>query len=170
MSVSIYILPAFVLIAFVLAFIKKVNVYDAFISGVNDAISLLLTIFPYICAVLIMSELFEASGLSLALTKALSPLLKPLGIPPELTKLILIKPLSGNGSLALLTEIYSTHGADSYLGKCASCIFSCSETVFYVSAIYFSQCKNKSARLAIIISLIACFLSCIFACFLCRFF
>jgi spore maturation protein B len=170
MSVSIYILPAFVLIAFILAFIKKVNVYDAFISGVNDATALLLIIFPYICAVLIMSELFEASGLSFVLTKALSPLLKPLGIPPELTKLILIKPLSGNGSLALLTEIYSTHGADSYLGKCASCIFSCSETVFYVSAIYFSQCKNKSARLAIIISLIACFLSCIFACFLCRFF
>jgi spore maturation protein SpmB len=61
MSVSVYILPAFVLIAFILAFIKKVNVYDAFISGVNDATALLLIIFPYICAVLIMSELFEAS-------------------------------------------------------------------------------------------------------------
>ena len=170
MNISVYLLPAFILIAFCVAFFKKINLYESFVSGVNEAIGLLFSIFPYICAVLIMSELFEASGLSFYLTKLLTPLFNFLQIPPELTKLILIKPLSGSGSIALLSDIYAEHGADSYIGKCASCIFGCSETVFYISAIYLSQCKNKNARLAIAISLIACFLSCIFACFLCKLF
>ncbi len=168
MNPSVYLLPLFILLAFFVAFFKKVNVYDAFISGVNGVIPLLLSIFPYVCAVLVMSELFEVSGLSNLTVKLLSPLFDFLKIPSELTKLILIKPLSGSGSLALLSEIYQTHGADSYIGRCASCIFSLSETVFYISAVYFSSCKKKKLNDVIIICLISTFLSCIFACAICR--
>ena len=165
---SLYLIPAFILIAFLVAYFKKVKVYDAFVSGVNEVIPLLLSIFPYLCTVIIMSELFEESGLSNLIVKWLKPALNLIGVPSELTKLILIKPLSGSGSLALLSDIYQTYGADSYVGKCASCIFSASETVFYISSVYFCTCKNKNAKSAIIMSLIACFLSCIFACFICR--
>ena len=165
---SLYLIPAFILIAFLVAYFKKVKVYDAFVSGINEVIPLLLSIFPYLCAVLIMSELFEVSGVSDIVTKWLKPLFNLIGVPSELTKLILIKPLSGSGSLALLSHLYETYGADGYIGKCASCIFSSSETVFYISSVYFCACKNKNAKSAIIISLIACFLSCIFACFICR--
>lgn len=168
MNLSVYLLPAFILIAFLVAIFKKVNVYDAFVSGVNGVIPLLLSIFPYVCTVLIASELFSKSGLSEIVNKALSPLFNALKIPPELTQLILIKPLSGSGSLAILSQIYSAHGADSYIGRCASCIFGLSETVFYLGAVYFSTCKNKRFTDAIIICLITNFISCIFACFICR--
>ena len=98
----------------------------------------------------------------------LSPMWSFLGIPPELGPLILIKPFSGSGSLAVLSEVYATHGADSYVGRCASVIFGSSETVFYVSAVYFSACKNKRLLLPIIISLIAALMSAILACLVCR--
>ena len=168
MNLSVLVLPLVIFIAFTFAFIKKVGVYDCFISGVNEVIPLLLSIFPYVCTVLIMSELCEVSGLTDLLCKLLKPLLTILKIPPELTKLIIIKPLSGSGSLALLSEIYSSYGAESYIAKCASCIFGSSETVFYIGTIYFSTCKSKDIRSAIVISLIANFLTCIFACFICR--
>lgn len=170
MSLSVYLLPAFVFIAFLFAFIKKVNVYEGFVSGVKSAISLLLTIFPYICAVLIMSELFQASGASAWVITALKPLFDFFKIPSELTPLILLKPLSGSGSLAILSDIYTRFGVDSYLSLCASCLFGASETVFYISAIYLSGCKNKSCKSAIIISLLSYFLTCIFTCFICKFF
>ncbi|MBR3864937.1 MAG: hypothetical protein IKJ19_07510 [Clostridia bacterium] len=169
MKIFAFVLPCFVLFAFISAFIKKVNIYDAFISGVNDAIALLLSIFPYICAVLIMNELAIQSGLWNLLCKLLKPLFSLFKIPPELTKLILLKPLSGSGSLAILSDIYKNYGVDSYISRCASCIFSSSETVFYIGALYFSKCKNKKLTTAIITCLLSNFASCIFACFICRF-
>ena len=114
-----------------------------------------------------MTELFEQSGLSLALNKILSPVWQLLGIPVELGELILIKPFSGSGSLAVLSEVYATHGADSNIARCASVIFGSSETVFYVSAVYFAGCKNKNLLLPIIISLVASLLSAILACLIC---
>ena len=170
MGIAVYILPVFILIAFVGAFIKKVNVYEGFASGVNELIPLLLSIFPYVFTVLIMSELFEVSGFSNFVCKLLKPLFNFLQIPPELTKLILIKPLSGSGALALLSEIYSTYGSESYISLCASCIFGASETVFYIGAIYFSSCKSKDIRSVVLISLISNFLTCIFACLICKLF
>ncbi len=169
MKVFAFILPCFVLFAFISAFLKKVNVYDAFICGINDAIALLLSIFPYICAVLIMNELALKSGLWDLVCKLLNPIFSFFNLPTELTKLILIKPLSGSGSLAILSDIYKAYGVDSYIARCASCIFSSSETVFYIGALYFSKCKNKKLTTAIITCLLSNFASCIFACFICRF-
>ena len=117
MSISVYILPIFILFAFLCAFFKKVDVYNSFITGVNSAIELLLSIFPYILAVMVASELFEKSGLSDLVVKTLKPLFDFLGVPSELTKLILFKPLSGSGALAMLTEIYQTYGTESYISK-----------------------------------------------------
>ena len=169
MKIFAFIIPCFILFAFLMAFIKKINVYDAFICAINDAIALLLSIFPYLCTVLIMNELAIASGLWNLLSKLFNPVFSFFKVPSELTNLILIKPLSGSGSLAILGDIYKTYGVDSYISRCASCIFSSSETIFYIGAIYFSQCKNKKITTAIITCLISNALSSVFACFICRF-
>lgn len=163
-----YLLPA-VLIAIVLfGSFKRVKPYDAFTRGAKEAIPLCVMIFPYLIAIFILAELFRASGLSDFLTKLLSPVFDFIGIPPELTELVLLKPFSGSGSLALLSDIYKSYGADSYIARCASCIFGSSETVFYIAAVYFSSVKQKKLTKAIIISLAASFTSCIFACFICH--
>ena len=147
--------------------IKKVRPYDAFTDGVKSAIPFAVSIFPYLASIFIMTELFEASGLSSVVSKFISPVFGLFGIPKELTKLVLIKPFSGSGSLAVLSEIYTAYGVDSYLSRCASVIYGSSETVFYVAAVYFAGAKTKKLTTPIIISLVASFISCAFACFIC---
>ena len=164
---SKYFIPVLFLTIFLYGIIKKVRPYDAFTKGAKAAIPFAVSIFPYLVSIFVLTELFEASGLSNVVSKIISPLFNLLGIPTELTKLVLIKPFSGNGALAVLTEIYDTYGVDSYLARCASVIYGSSETVFYVAAVYFAGAKTKKLTVPIIISLVASFISCVFACFIC---
>lgn len=164
---SKYFIPILFLIIFFFAILKKVKPYDAFTLGAKSAIPFAMSIFPYLVSIFVLTELFEISGLSNALSSLLSPFFRFLGIPKELTKLVLIKPFSGNGALALLNEIYLTYGVDSYLARCASVIYGSSETVFYVAAVYFANAKTKKLTAPILISLFASFCSCVFACFIC---
>lgn len=168
MKISLYIIPVLIVILFVYARKRGVNHYDAFACGVKEALPLSLSLFPYLASIFIMTELFEASGLSDLLCRVLSPAFTLLGIPEELCRLVLIKPFSGSGSLAVLSDVYSSYGADSYIARCASVIFGSSETVFYISAVYFAGCKNKKLALPIIISLISTLASAVLACLLCR--
>jgi spore maturation protein B len=116
-----------------------------------------------------MCELFEASGLAAFIQTALSPLFCSLGIPEEVCKLILIKPFSGSGSLTYLTNIISTYGADSYIARCACVIYGSSETLFYISAIYFAKTSHKKLILPITLILLSTFISTVLGCFICKF-
>ena len=165
---SVYILPAFIALNFIIAAVRRVPVFDAFVDGVKGAIDLVKSIFPYLAAVLIAVNLFKTSGLAARLAEVLSPAFHFLGIPPELTELILVRPMSGSGSLGLLADIYNTYGADSYPARAASVIVGSSETVFYVTAVYASDTKIRKYRGAIAISLIATFFGTVLSCLLCR--
>jgi len=110
-------------------------------------------------------ELFRASGVSAAVSSAVEPVMNFFGIPKELTELILVRPLSGAGALAVLDNIYTLYGTDTYVGLCASIIYGSSETIFYVSSIYFSKSDIKNLRYAIPVALIATFTGCVLGCF-----
>ena len=161
------IIPAIFIVLFVYSSIKKVRVYDAFCLGVKKALKTVYTVFPYIATVIMMTELFSASGLSDKLSQNLSPVFKLIGIPEEITPLVLIKPFSGR-SLSVLSELLAEYGADSYIGRCASVVFGSSETVFYVSAVYYSEAKIKKTMKPIIISLTSSLIATVIACLLCR--
>lgn len=169
MQLTALILPVLFLFTFLFALFKRVKVYDAFCRGAERAVPFLLSVFPYIAAVLILSELMEKAGVSTALSKALAPVFKLFGVPEELIKLVLVKPLSGNGATALFSELIEKYGADSYVTRCGAVVYGSSETTFYIGAVYFSAVKDKKLLWGIVISLIATFLSCVFACFICRF-
>lgn len=164
----VYIIPAVFLLVFGFALFKKVKIYDEFSKGAGEAVNFTLSLIPCLAAIFMMCEAFEVSGLSAALTKLLSPVFGFLGIPPELCKLVLIKPFSGSGSLAYLNEIISTYGADSYITRCACVCFGSSETVFYISAVYFAKTKKKKLLLPICAVLIATLISTVAACLICR--
>lgn len=168
MSLFAYTVPLLFIIIFIVAIFKRVKVYDSFVDGVKGTLPLIFNLFPFIATVMIMSEIFEASGLSNFLTKIISPFFKFLGVPKEIVKLSLIKPFSGSGSTALLSEIFSKYGADSYIARCASVAYGSSETVFYVSAVYFSAVKNKKISKLIFIALFANFVALVIGCLFCR--
>lgn len=162
------VIPILLIALVIYSAIKKIKPYDAFAEGVGKTLPLIKSIFPYLATILIMTELFEKSGLTNLLSDFLSPALSFLGIEKELVPLILIKPFSGSGSIAILSGIYSKYGADGYLSRCASVIFGSSETIFYISAVYFAGVKEKRLIKPIIISLVSTFISIIFACAICR--
>ena len=76
---------------------RKVKVYDSFAEGVKGVLPLLKSLFPYLAVILILAELFEASGLSAALGRALAPAFSFLGIPQEVAPLVLVKPFRAAG-------------------------------------------------------------------------
>ncbi len=164
---SAYILPVIIISLVVYACIKKVNVYNTFVFGAKSSFDLVLTSLPYIVAIFMIVEIFSVSGLSKIIATILSPAFNIFGIPSELTELILIKPFSGCGSLAVLENIFITYGADSYLARAGCAIAGASEAIFYVTAVYFVKTKVTKFRYAIPVSLIANFVGCIVACNIC---
>jgi spore maturation protein B len=162
------IIPTIFLLSFAYAFLKKVRVYDSFAEGVKGAIPLIVSIFPYIAAVTMLSKLLEISGLGAKMNDWLSPVLGFVGIPQEIAPLLLIKPLSGGGSVAVLSEILEKYGADSYISRCACVTYGASETIFYVGAVYFAGLKRKKLNTALYIAVTAYLSACVFTCFLCR--
>ena len=164
---SAYVLPAFIALNFLVGALRRVPVFDAFLEGAKEAVDLAKRIFPYLAAVLIAVNLFRESGLAFRLATFLTPLFRLIGVPPELTELIVVRPMSGSGSLALLSEVYRLYGADSYPARAASVIVGSSETVFYVCAVYGGG-KVKKYRGAIAIALFATLAGTVISCLLCR--
>ncbi|MDE7379621.1 MAG: hypothetical protein K2N14_01090 [Clostridia bacterium] len=163
-----YLIPLLFIAVFVYAAIKKVNIFSSFTRGTGEAVKFVFTLAPLLAGTFIMCELFERSHLSDAITNFLSPFFGALGVPSELSKLILIKPFSGSGSLTYLTGIIAEYGADSYIARCACVLYGSSETAFYISVVYFASCKQKKRALPLLIILFATFISTIVACLLCR--
>lgn len=163
------IIPVVFISSFLFACFKKVKVYDSFTKGAKGAIPLIVSIFPYIAAVTMLSLLLDVSGAGEVFSRWLAPTYSAVGVPQEVAPLILMKPLSGSGSIAVLADILGKFGADSYVGRCACVIYGSSETVFYIGAVYFAGLKRKTFTAALLISLFSYLISVIFGCFLCNF-
>ena len=162
------IIPILFLLSFLIAAVKKVRVYDSFTKGAAKAIPLIVSVFPFIAAVTVLAKLLTVSGVEEKLLVFLSPAFRFFGIPEEIAGLILIKPLSGSGSIAMLSDLLSKYGVDSYIARCACVTYGAAETVFYVAAVYFAGIKRKKLSLAIFFALLSYFIAVVFCCALCR--
>ena len=165
---SAYILPILFILLILYCIYKRINTYDTFVKGASGAIKLVIDIFPFIASIMIAVALLRASGITDWLTEILSPIFTALGVPPELTELVLLRPFTGSGSYALLEDVLSTYGADSYISRCACVIIGCSETIFYVATIYLSKTKVKRLFYAIPVALLCSIIGTILACLLCK--
>lgn len=163
-----YIVPVLIISILIFGLIKNVNVYNSFVSGAKKSFDLSVSVFPYLAAMFVMVNALAASGMDAAIAKLLSPPFSLLGIPNEVVKLVLLRPFSGSGSLAILNDVYKSYGVDSYVGRCASVIMGSSETVFYVASVYFSGTCVKRTGFAIPIALLCNFVGAVLACALCK--
>ena len=161
-------IPLLFLFSFAFAAWKKVKIYDSFTEGVKGVVPLILSIFPYIVGVMMLCKLLEVSGLESRLTEWISPLFSITGVPEEIAPLVFMKPLSGSGSIGVLTQILERYGVDSYIGRCACVTYGTADTLFYIGAVYFAGIKRKKLTTALLIALFSFLLSVVFACFLCR--
>ena len=86
---------------------RRVDVYGALTAGASEGLTVLLRIVPSLIALLTAVYMFRASGALDLLTELLAPVLEKLGIPPETPALLLIRPVSGSGALAVGSECAS---------------------------------------------------------------
>ena len=170
-ELSRYIIPLLLVgIPFYGLVVKKVKVYESFVDGAKDGFTIAVRIIPYLVAILVAIGMFRASGALDMLLIFLSPMLNAMGFPPENLPLALMRPLSGSGSLGLLTDLINEHGAESLIAKIGATMFGSTETTFYVLAVYFGSVGIKRSRHALAAGIIADIVGIISAVYLCQLF
>ncbi|MBN1542059.1 spore maturation protein [candidate division KSB1 bacterium] len=168
MFVSRWAIPFLLLTIPMIGFARKIKVYEVFVEGAKDGFHVAVRIIPFLVAILVAVGMFRASGGMEFFVRLLSPATSLIGMPAEVLPAALMRPLSGSGALGIITELINTHGPDSFIGRLASTLYGCTETTFYVIAVYFGAVQVKKTRFAIPAGLIADFVGILAAVFICR--
>ena len=152
---SVLVIPAIVVGFPLYGLYKKVPVYEVFVEGAKEGFSTAVRIMPYLVAILFSIGMFRASGALNFMIEGLRPLLTLIGIPPEVLPMMMIRPLTGSGSVAVVLDMINQFGEDSILVKMAATMFGSTETTFYVIAVYFGAVNVRKTRHALPAGLIA---------------
>lgn len=128
---------------------KRQEIFTLMTEGAASGLELAAKILPNLVVLLCAVQLLRDSGAMELLVDIMSPLLSLLGIPAETAPLVLIRPLSGSGALAVAADIMSTYGPDSLIGRTAAVMLGSTETTFYTIAVYFGAAKIRKTRYAI---------------------
>jgi spore maturation protein B len=143
------------LIAFIplYAALKKVPVYETFIDGAKDGFQTAVSIIPHLVGMMTAIGMFRASGALDALTGLFRPLLEALGVPSEVLPLALLRPITGAGSLAFVSDLIKSQGPDTFAAKVAATIQGSTDTTLYVLTVYFGAVGIRNARYALKVGL-----------------
>ena len=150
----------FFIIMLILSFglYKKVPLYDRFVEGAKEGVSVCVTIIPYLVAMLVAIGVLRASGALDVLVAALTFIVKGLGLNSEFVAALptaLMKPFSGSGARAMMIETMTNYGVDSFPALIAAAIQGSTETTFYVLAVYFGSVGIQNVRHAVFCGLLA---------------
>ena len=145
-KLGIYILPAVVFCIILFGFIRKVPVFDTFVSGAKEGLRSTVSILPSLIGLIMAVSMFSASGALDLLSSFLAPVANLIGLPKQAMPLALIRPISGSGSTAVLTRIFQDYGPDSLIGRISSVMSGSTETTFYAIAVYFGAVGIRKTR------------------------
>ena len=148
-------MPAFACIIVVFGLIKRVPVFDIFLKGAKEGMQILYSIAPTIIGLVFAVDLLRSSGAIDAICNFIEPVADYFGFPKEIVPMVLLRPVSGSGSTALLTSLYEQCGPDSFAGRVASVLAGSSETTFYAIAMYFGCIRVRKIRHTLFAAIIA---------------
>ncbi|KXZ40625.1 spore maturation protein B [Alkalithermobacter thermoalcaliphilus JW-YL-7 = DSM 7308] len=149
------VIPLIILIIIIYGKYKGIDVYDSFVKGAYEGIKTAYKIAPYLIGIFLALGIFkEGYGMEI-LEAILYPILRIFNIPRELISLVIVKPLSGSGSLALYKDIIGRVGIDTVTERMAATILGSSETIFYTMAIYYGSLKIKNIRYTLFCALVS---------------
>ena len=164
-KISLYILPAMILIILSIGIFKRVHVYEEFIEGAKDGFKVAVSIIPYLVAIIVAVSMFKASGILESLKNISGNI-----IPSDIIPIILTRSLSGSATLGLFSDIASSYGPDAYVTKLAAIMVGSSETTFYVLAVYFGSVGIKKYRYALLTGIFADIIGIVLAIWVARLF
>lgn len=140
-----YLIPFVVFIIIFFGYVKKCDIYDSFVDGAIDGLKIVIEILPVLLAMIFAVNIFVGSGILDVIG----------GKFKEVIPMVILRPISGNASLAMLSKIYQTCGVDSYISFLASVIQGATDTTIYVLALYFGSIKIKNSRYALLVGVFA---------------
>lgn len=150
-----FVMPVFAGIVVIFGLFKRIPVFDVFLKGAKEGITLLYNIAPTIIGLVFAIDLLRSSGAVDAICNIISPVAEFMGFPKEIIPMVLLRPVSGSGSTALLTSLYQDCGPDSFAGRVASVLAGSSETTFYAITMYYGCIKVKNTRHTLFSALMA---------------
>lgn len=153
--ISVWMIPAIILIVLIWGLLKKVPVYEVFVDGAKDGLRVSMNILPYLVAIIVAVSMLRASGAIELVQGAFSGIFEMLKIPADILPVMVVRSLSGSAVLGLLSDIVHNFGPDSYPAKLAAVMVGSSETTFYVLAVYFGSVGIKKFRHALLTGILA---------------
>ena len=167
-TISVWAIPAFLITIPLYGTMKGIKVYESFVEGAKGGFQIAIRIIPYLVAILVAVGMLRGAGAIEMLSRFLDPGLRRIGFPVEILPLAIMRPLSGSGSMGIVTDLIKAHGPDSFIGRLAASAYGSTETTFYVLAVYFGAVGIKKARHAVVSGLAADVASLIAAIIICR--
>ena len=149
MQLTDFVVPLIVVGIFVYATVKRVDVFSVFCEGAKEGLQTCADILPALVLLLVCVGMFRASGAVDALTELVRPLCSVVGFPAECMPMVILRPFSGSGAMAVYNGIAAANGVDSFAERVASVLLGSSETTFYTVAVYFSSVGVKKTRYAV---------------------
>jgi spore maturation protein SpmA len=141
-----------------LAALRRINVFEAFIEGAKEGFNVAIRIIPYLVAILVAIGVFRASGALDMLVSGVGHGFSALGLRTDFVPALptaLMKPLSGSGARGMMVDAMKTYGADSFVGRLACTFQGATDTTFYIIALYFGSVGVRKTRYAVPAGLIA---------------
>jgi spore maturation protein B len=154
-TISAWLLPCIIVTILLLGYVKRIPIYNTFVDGAKSGFGVSVRLIPHLIAMMVAVQVFRASGAMDYLIQFLSPVLRILHIPPEVAPLGLLRPISGQGALALMTDILQKHGPDSWMGHLASTMQASTDTTLFIITVYFGSVGVKNIRYALSVGLLA---------------
>ena len=153
--ISDFIIPVTVLVIILFGCAKKVDIYDAFVEGAKEGLQIVIDILPTLMGLMVAVAVLRSSGALDGITAILRPLASAVGFPAEVVPIGLMRLVSSSAALGLLVDLFQSVGPDSFSGRLASIMMSCTETVFYTMSVYFMSVKIRKTKYTLSGALIA---------------
>ena len=129
--ISNMIIPFMVLGIIVYGVYKKVDVYDDFLDGASESFGMIAKIFPCLLAMMLGINVFLKSGALNFFLNFLEPIFNIIKVPIQVLPMMVMRPISGTSSLAILNNLFADFGPDSLIGRLGSVIQGSTDTTFY---------------------------------------
>ena len=137
---------------------KKIDVFDSFVEGAKEGFTTSIKIIPYLVGMLVAISLLRTSGTFDVIILGMKNVFVMIGFDTRFVEALptaLVRPLSGSGARGMMVDTIRTYGVDSFPGKLSSVMQGCSDTTFYIIAIYYGSIAVKNVRYSITAMLLA---------------
>ncbi len=167
--ISLWALPAIILLILTLGLVKKIPLYEVFTEGAKDGFSVAVNIIPYLVAIIVGISMFRACGIIEIIQTSCAGFLSAIHVPADVIPVMIVRPLSGSAALGVFSDIANTLGPDNYATKLAAIMVGSSETTFYVLAVYFGAIGISKLRYALLVGILADIIGFVAAIAVCHF-